>query len=170
MVVTAGLVAAGVGAGVNYFGQKGQAEANAKQAEQQRKMEMDMFNARRGAYNDLINRGRGDMQAGETAFLNEANTQLPELQTMQNDMLSGNAAALNQGSAAMRANLATQGVRGGQAATLMNRGAADMAVNAQRGMNEMAFNEAAQRASERRAYQSQKAHMGQSGSMAAPTF
>jgi hypothetical protein len=120
-----------------------------------------MYEGRLNAYNAVIDRGASDFRNGEAAFTTAANTRLPELDQMAQDISSGNATNLNQGMAQMNSSLAAQGVRGGQAAGLLNRAAGQMATDAQKDVNQISFDEANARAAELRAYQANKAKSGQ---------
>ena len=122
------------------------------------------------AYENMLKKAGNDFESGESAFLNEANTQLPELEMMENDIANQNATALNNASNQIRSNLAVGGVRGGQAGTLQNRAMANMGVDAQRDLNNLKFNEANQRAVERRNYQQNKASQAQATSYQLPNF
>lgn len=95
--------------------------------------------------------------SAEPQYLAEANTQLPELAQLNNDIL-------NQGTEAQRANrrqieatLARQGVRGGQAAILENRALGETTRDLQRDINQNIYNEAANRQNSRLNYYGQKA-------------
>ena len=82
------------------------------------------------------------------------------------DIADKNAQELQQGSGQMGANLAAQGVRGGAAATLMNRGTGQEAITAQQNINQMKYEDEATRQSDLRAYQAAKAGRGQVGATA----
>lgn len=126
--------------------------------------------ARQKAYAEAIAKGGAQMGEGETSFMNEANTANPEIAQQEADIKSGNAQELQQGSAKMAANLATQGVRGGQAATLLNRGVGMQAIEAQKNINQLKYTDAATRAAELRAYQASKAARGQTATIPAQSF
>jgi len=67
-------------------------------------------------------------------------------------------------------NIAQQGQRGGQAAILQNRATGNIAKTGLRDIARMKFEEAGQRAGERRQFQAGKATRGQSASYTPPTF
>lgn len=94
--------------------------------------------------------------SAEPQYLAEANTQLPELVQLNNDIL-------NQGTEAQKANrrqieaiLANQGVRGGQAAILENRALGETTRDLQRDINQNIYNEALNRQNSRLNYYGQK--------------
>lgn len=94
--------------------------------------------------------------SAEPQYLQEANTQLPELMQLNQDIL-------NQGTEAQRANrrqieatLANQGVRGGQAAILENRALGETTRDLQRDINQNIYNEALNRQNSRLNYYGQK--------------
>jgi len=86
------------------------------------------------------------------------------------DLLTGGAKALQQGAGQMEASLAAQGMRGGQAATHMRRYLGETSQNTQMDINKLAYEEAAKRASEKRAYEAAKASRGQSAQLMPGTF
>ena len=126
--------------------------------------------ARQKAYQEAIATGGSQMTSGENALTTEANTANPELGQMETDIASGNAKQLQQGSSQMGANLATQGVRGGQAATLLNRGTGEQSIAAQQAINQMKYQDSAQKQAALMAYQAAKAGRGQSATTPAQSF
>ena len=126
--------------------------------------------ARQKAYAEAIAKGSSEMGEGENALTTEANTANPELEQQEKDIASGNAKQLQQGASQMGANLATQGVRGGQAATLLNRGTGEQSIEAQKNINQLKYQDAATRAAELRAYQAAKAARGQTATVPAQSF
>jgi len=128
--------------------------------EQQKQSEI-----RKKAYEQAVATGSAQMAQGEQGFMGSINEANPELDTMSNDIANGNARALSQGAGQMSANLATQGVRGGQAATLLNRGTGSQAISAQENINQLKYQDAATRAAQLRAYQAAKSQAGQSASL-----
>ena len=93
----------------------------------------------------------------EPQYIDEANTQLPELQQLIQDIAEQSAEAQRQNRRQVNANLAMQGVRGGQAGILANRATGELNRNLQRDINQAAYNEAANRQQSRLGYYSQKA-------------
>jgi Flp pilus assembly CpaE family ATPase len=144
-----------------------QARATAReQMEQQQKQ----FEERQSAYNGMVGRGGDQMKEGETQFLGENAKPLGELDQIKQDILNKNAAALQQGSGQMSADLAAGGVRGGQAATLMNRGTGEMAVNSQENLNQNVLNDAITRRQNKSNFFGAKSAAGQHANLSAPTF
>lgn len=93
----------------------------------------------------------------EPQYLQEANTQLPELQQLITDIANQSAEAQRQNQRQINASLAQQGVRGGQASILANRATGELNRNLQRDINQTAYNEAANRQNSRLTYYSDKA-------------
>jgi hypothetical protein len=128
------------------------------------------FAARQKAYGGAIGAGRQMAGAGEKAFTREANTALPELAQLKADIQNQTAAGLQEASGQMGAELAKQGVRGGQAATQMARGVGQMGITANQNINQLIADEARQRQAQRMAFQSAKAQQGQAAQTAMPAF
>jgi hypothetical protein len=122
--------------------------------------------ADRAAYESALKTGSSQMGEGEGSLLSAIGTENPELATMEKDIASKTAKQLQQGQSQMGANLAAQGVRGGAAATLMNRGTGEMATAAQESINAMKYGDSATRAADLRAYMAQKARLGQGATLA----
>jgi hypothetical protein len=78
-------------------------------------------------------------------FDNEANTQLAELGQLVDDISQQGAEAQRQNRRQVQAELAQQGVRGGQAAILANRATGELNRDLQRDINQTVYNEAATR-------------------------
>lgn len=93
----------------------------------------------------------------EPQYQQEANTQLPELQQLMKDIAEQTTETQRGNLRQINANLAQQGVRGGQAAILANRALGQTTREAQRDINNLAYNEAANRQNSRLNYYSQKA-------------
>lgn len=120
--------------------------------------------AQQKAYQESLGRGASQMGAGEEA-LNLLNKTPEELMQMKADIASGNAETLQQGSGQLAANLASQGVRGAQAATQMRRGIGEMATNATRDVNTLIGQDAQNRQAQLMAYQAAKAARGQGANL-----
>jgi hypothetical protein len=86
-----------------------------------------------------------DYQEAEKQFLTEANTALPELVQAKQDIQEAATEQQQAANQAMQAQLAQQGVRGGQAATLLNRGTGQLGREALRDINTLGYQEAAGR-------------------------
>ena len=126
--------------------------------------------ARESAYGGFLGRGEEIGAEGEQAFGAEASTALPELGAVKEDVLSGQTEAMQKASGQIQANLAQQGVRGGQAATHLRRGIGEIATGAQRDITGLEYEDAAKRAAERRAYQASKGAAGTQAQLTAPTY
>lgn len=98
-----------------------------------------------------------NFNTGESEYLNEANTQLPELTQLIQDIANQSAEAQRQNQRQINASLAQQGVRGGQAAILANRATGELNRDLQRDINQTAYNEAANRQNSRLNYYTNKA-------------
>jgi len=83
----------------------------------------------------------------------------PELQTLKEDILSGQSEQLQTGTRALEAQLAQEGVRGGQAATQLRRGTGEMTEDATRDINRIMAQEAIGRQQSETGYRSQLASM-----------
>lgn len=95
--------------------------------------------------------------SAEPQFQQEANTQLPELQQLMNDIALQNTETQRGDLRRINAVLAQQGVRGGQAAILANRALGETSRDTMRDINKLAYDEAANRQNARMNYYSQKA-------------
>lgn len=115
------------------------------------------------AYNQMLGRAGGLASAGETGFLNEANSMAPEVLQRQQDIMSGQAEDLSNYNQQLQASLAQQGLRGGQAAIQLKRGIGEQAKSASQDINQLLAQDAMQRQAQRMAYQQQKAQIGQQG-------
>lgn len=93
----------------------------------------------------------------EPQFQYEANTALPELAKLQQDVIDENTEAQRANRRQIEATMARQGVRGGQAAILENRALGEQSRDVQRDINQLAYNEAANRQNARLNYYNQKA-------------
>lgn len=122
--------------------------------------------------NGITNKMQGDLEAraekydtklqnqfneAEPQFQQEANTQLPELTQLVQDIADQSAEAQRQNQRQINATLAQQGVRGGQAAILANRATGELNRDLQRDINQSVYNEAANRQNSRLNYYGEKA-------------
>ena len=142
-----------------------QAKLGLQGTEEQIAEQKNEFGSQMTAYQAAQAQGQDQMGTANTAFENSVNTANPELATMSKDIATNNAQELQQGASQMGANLATQGVRGGQAATLLNRGTGQQAITAQQNINQMKFQDAATRQAQQAAYQVAIAQTGQAASL-----
>jgi hypothetical protein len=101
--------------------------------------------------NDTYTTTGNELAGGYQSAIEQAGQTPQEIQTLKSDIESGNAKTLAQGRNQMAANLATSGVRGGQAATLMNRGSGEQAEAATQNVNKLM----ADTANQSKAYQQQ---------------
>ena len=120
--------------------------------------------AQQQAYQKAVGTGTGELNNATNAITSEANTANPMLAQESTDIADQNAQELQQGAGQMSANLATQGVRGGQAATLLNRGTGQQAITAQQNIDQLQYQDSATKQAQLMAYQ---AAIGQGGQRAA---
>lgn len=93
----------------------------------------------------------------EPQFQQEANTQLPELQNLINDIATQNTETQRGDLRRINAVLAQQGVRGGQAAILANRAMGETSRDTMHDINKLVYDEAANRQKSRLNYYGDKA-------------
>ena len=117
----------------------------------------DMQNQLEGRAEKYDTKLQNQFNEAEPQFQQEANTQLPELQQLITDIANQSSEAQRQNRRQINANLAMQGVRGGQAAILANRATGELNRDLQRDINQTAYNEAANRQQARLNYYNQKA-------------
>lgn len=96
-------------------------------------------------------------QIGDEQFNQEANTQLPEVHKMQEDINNQSTEAQENMSSQMQSQLAQQGVRGGQASTILGRATGNLNKNLNYDQNQIAYYETRNRQNARLNYTSQKA-------------
>ena len=156
------LATAGAGLYGSYMEAEAQSAASKKQTElgqaqlteQEREfgiatgMQQEQEAVRRQAYQSAIDKSK--TTGGQ--FLTAAETASPELAGLKKNIISGAAESLQQTGGQLRNELYSQGVRGGQAATLLKEGLGDISVREQRDINQLMGSEAQQRESEKRAY------------------
>lgn len=117
----------------------------------------DMANALEARAEKYDQKLQDMFNTAEPQYLNEANTQLPELQQLMSDIAQQNTETQRGDLRRINAVLAQQGVRGGQAAILANRAMGETSRDTLRDINQLAYNEAANRQNSRLNYYSQKA-------------
>jgi len=162
-----------VSAASSLVSQQSGANAAAQQAKAQQEQldaENERQSRREDAYNALIGRGTKDFGEGETQFLSTYEKAPTELEQVKKDILSGGTAAMKAGSTQMQSDLASQGVRGGQASTLLARGAGEMTRGVQSDVDKQVLSEALERRQAKGGYFGQKAQRGQAATYTAPTF
>ena len=101
----------------------------------------------------------GYQDEGEGQFLDNTAQAPAEFQAVQNDIIAGQTEAQDNMNRYAAMNLARQGVRGGQAATLQNRQVGELNQNMQRDSNELMYQDARERRNQRSGYFSQKGLM-----------
>lgn len=117
----------------------------------------DMGNAleaRADKYDDKL---QAMSDEAEPQYMQEANTQLAEVGQLVKDISDEAAEAQRQNRRQVQAELAQQGVRGGQAAILANRATGELNRDLQRDINQTVYNEALNRQNSRLGYLGQKA-------------
>ena len=143
-------------------------EFNASNALQTSQFEQNkaLSEARKAAYQNMINAGSTQQQQGENQLMSETSNAPPELLQAEQDIQNRTAEGIQAGQNQMQANLAQQGVRGGQAATQLRRGVGEMAIGGMRDVNQMKADDAARRQSLRAAYLASKASQGGQAALA----
>jgi len=164
---------AGLSLAGSIFGANAQADALRKQNEleqQNNQFNQEQQKARQAAYQNMLKQGGQNAAAGESGFMGSVNQAPSSLEQAKKDILSGNARSLQQGSGQMQANLAAEGVRGGQAATLLNRGTGSMATGAQESLTQQQLSDEQRRQDALLAYKAAQAGRGQTAQLSAPMF
>lgn len=173
-----GEAAAGIGAGVSGFAQAYAADRAAKRQAEAAKYGSDVSNqiAQRNleaeqqltgytteqqkqltdAYRQAYQQALGQYASGENKLNTMFETSPEELKTLEEQALTGQSKELQQGKSALQAGLAQAGVRGGQAATQLNRGIGEMTQNATQNIQGLIANEAINRANQQRQYTGQQ--------------
>jgi hypothetical protein len=162
------IAGAGIGAVANIFGANAQADAARKQAEieqQQIAFNQQQQTARQNAYNNMLTTSGNQMGAADTAFNNSVSQAPTELAQAKQDVLAGSARGINKAADTMGASNAANGIRGGQAATLLNRGIGEMGIQTQENLNQMGLTDAETRAAALRSYEAMKAGNAQQANL-----
>jgi hypothetical protein len=110
-----------------------------------------------------IDRSSGIMSDAEARLFSETESELPELGVLRDSILQGATKEQEMARNAMRANLAQSGVRGGQAATLLNRGTGELNQELIKDLNQLSYDEALNRRQTRSNYLGNKASTGAAG-------
>ena len=106
------------------------------------------------SYGAAITTAQGSL-ANDTSDFNATTGSTPEeITELKNNILKNESPALQKAAAQQSANLAQSGVRGGQAATLLNRGTGEMANTAESNIDQLIANDASQREAQSAAYES----------------
>lgn len=148
------IIGGAVGAGSSLLG--GIMGSNAEEEAYKRRLE---------AYNNLIKKAKSTQQAGETAFNNIVNTQNPYLNQIAYDLQTNTNDVLNANRNQLQAGLAQQGIRGGQAGTLLARSLGNITNQANQDLNNMRYNEIANNRNLQAAYNQAKALAGLNASL-----
>lgn len=143
-----------------------QIESTEKMFGQNLEFQKSKEEADRKAYEAALGRGLEQYGEGERALTESFTTPSKTLSQLEQDIASGNTEALQAGSRQLQSDLAAQGVRGGQAATLLKRGTGEQVAEAQEQLNELKYKDEAQRLADQRAYLMNKARAGQAASLA----
>lgn len=138
-----------------------QNQFSGSESQKSREFEQGIFNQKVGlnkGYGDL---GSKDQEMGEQQFLNQSSEENPFLQSYMKAYLNNSLPEQQRQMNQVNANLASSGVRGGQAATLSNRAAGDFNNQLYSNLNQLQFNDAQQKQNQRAQYFSSKANAGQ---------
>lgn len=148
-----GIAPAIIGAGISVLGSmaNGIMGGNAEE---------DAYKRRLSAYNEMIKRAKGLQNTGEQSFYDNVNAPNTYLNILNRQILENNNKTLNSGARQIQSNLALQGIRGGQAGTLLNRGIGDMTQNAMDTLNQLNYDDEAQRRNLKASYDMAKAQIG----------
>lgn len=160
------LAAGGIGLLGNVFGMNQQSEAERERAEEEKRVQL----AREQAYKDTMARSGTQMSQGEAGFMEAVGSAPESLEQAKQDILTGGAKGLQKASGQMQANLATQGVRGPQAATLLNRGTGEMGQNIQMELNKLGLTDEQDRKKALLAYQAAKAGTAQQANLSPANY
>ena len=149
------------GKGLGYLGSflGGRADRNAAKAYQDylNGITVDMANQLTKRADKYDTKLQNQFNSAEPQYQLEANTQLPELTQLVDDIANQSAEAQRQNQRQINASLAQQGVRGGQASILANRATGELNRDLQRDINQVVYDEAANRQKSRLNYYGQKA-------------
>lgn len=135
-----------------YFGAKGEQDVRDMQSEALMNYLNSVEAKREGAKRDI----KGYQAAGEQQFMQEANTPLAELTQAKQDIAENASEAQQANARQIQAQLAQQGVRGGQAATLAGRQQGQLNREMGRDINQLAVGEGLGRQQARLGYTAQK--------------
>lgn len=122
--------------------------------------EEEAYKRRKRAYDSMIKRATNVQTAGENALFSSLNKQNPYLNQMAYDLQTNTNDVLNAGRNQVQAGLAQQGIRGGQAGTLLARSVGSMTNQANQDLNNMMYDENQQRKALAEAYNQAKALAG----------
>jgi hypothetical protein len=112
--------------------------------------------------NESLNRAKETTAEGESQFLSSIDSGMPEIEQMRKDIASQSTDAQRQNRLQTTLALKNEGVRGGQAATLLNRSSGDISQKLGMDVNKLAYEDAARRNNAKSAYYGNKAASGTS--------
>ena len=122
--------------------------------------EEEAYKRRKKAYENMLKRATEVQTEGEGTFNNLVTNQNPYLGIMQRQLADNTNKNLNMGRNQLNLALAQQGLRGGQAATQLNRGIGNMTTQANQDLNTMMYNDEQQNRNLQAAYNQAKALAG----------
>ena len=127
--------------------------------------EEEAYKRRKKAYESMLKRATEVQTEGEGAFNNLVANPNSYLGVMQRQLNDNTNKDLNMGRNQLNLALAQQGIRGGQAATQLNRGIGAMTTQANQDLNNMMYDEEQQRRNLQAAYNQAKALAGVNASL-----
>ena len=127
--------------------------------------EEEAYKRRKQAYDNMIKRATGLQTEGERVFNNIVNNPNPYLNQVAYDLKNNTNDVLNAGRNQVNAGLAQQGIRGGQAGTLLARSVGNMTNQANQDLNNMMYQDIANNRNLKAAYNQAKALAGINASL-----
>ncbi|MBO7713183.1 MAG: hypothetical protein J6S85_06405 [Methanobrevibacter sp.] len=127
--------------------------------------EEEAYKRRKQAYDNMIKRATGLQTEGERVFNNIVNNPNPYLNQVAYDLKNNTNDVLNAGRNQVNAGLAQQGIRGGQAGTLLARSVGNMTNQANQDLNNMMYQDIANNRNLQAAYNQAKALAGINASL-----
>jgi hypothetical protein len=118
------------------------------------------------AYQEALARGKTMGEEGEKQFLDVANSDNPYLTQVGKDIKGQGTETMQDANRQMQAQLAQQGVRGGQAATQLARQSGKLAENIQSDLTQSQSQDLANKQAQKMAYFQSKSGRGQSAYLA----
>lgn len=138
--------------GGNYLGAKNEQDVRDMQSEALTGYLNSVDERRNNALQEI----KGNYAEGDKQFNQEANTPLPQIGQMQNDIVQQATDAQQNNNKEYQAQLAEQGVRGGQAATLLGRQTGQLNRELNYDTNKLGYDEARNRQDTRLNYTAKK--------------
>lgn len=127
--------------------------------------EEEAYKRRKQAYDNMIKRATGLQTEGERVLNNIVNNPNPYLNQVAYDLKNNTNDVLNAGRNQVNAGLAQQGIRGGQAGTLLARSVGNMTNQANQDLNNMMYQDIANNRNLKAAYNQAKALAGINASL-----